>query len=326
MKRREFITLLGGAALTSPLAARAQQAMPLVGVLSSTEAAGRVAGIAALRRGLGEGGYVEGRNIALEFRWADNQYDRLPGLAAELVQRQASVIVSIGAVNAALAAKAATTTIPIAFLNGSDPVEFGLVPSLNRPGGNITGVTLIIRELSPKRLEILRELLPGITAVGFLVNPANRNTEAEVREVQDAARLLGAQLHVIDAGNKAGIDAAFATLTRIKAGAFLTMSDASLTDHRVQIAELAAGHAIPGIATSREYVEAGGLMSYGGNQADAFRLLGSYAARILKGERPADLPVQQATKIEFVINMKTAKALGITFPITLLGRADEVIE
>jgi putative ABC transport system substrate-binding protein len=325
MRRREFLGVLGGAAAAWP--ARAQQpAIPLVGVLSSTSPAARAGAVAAFHRGLGEGGYVEDRNVALAFRWAENQYDRLPGLAADLVQRRAAVIAYFGAVNGALAAKAATSTIPVVFLIGSDPIEFGLVTSLNRPGGNLTGVTLIIREMSPKRLEILRELLPGLTIVGLLVNPSNRNTDAEVREVENIARSLGVDLHVLNAGNKADIDAAFARLKQIKAGGFLTMSDASFNDHRDQIAELAARNAIPGIAQAREYVEAGGLMSYGSNQAEAFRLLGSYAARILKGEKPADLPVQQATKIELAINMKTAKSLGLSFPITLLARADEAIE
>jgi putative ABC transport system substrate-binding protein len=325
MRRREFLGVLGGAAAAWP--ARAQQpAIPLVGVLSSTSPAARAGAVAAFHRGLGEGGYVEDRNVALAFRWAENQYDRLPGLAADLVQRRAAVIAYFGAVNGALAAKAATSTIPVVFLIGSDPIEFGLVTSLNRPGGNLTGVTLIIREMSPKRLEILRELLPGLTIVGLLVNPSNRNTDAEVREVENIARSLGVDLHVLNAGNKADIAAAFARLKQIKAGGFLTMSDASFNDHRDQIAELAARNAIPGIAQAREYVEAGGLMSYGSNQAEAFRLLGSYAARILKGEKPADLPVQQATKIELAINMKTAKSLGLSFPITLLARADEAIE
>jgi putative ABC transport system substrate-binding protein len=243
-----------------------------------------------------------------------------------LIQRRAAVIVCVGAVSAVLAAKAATKPLPIVFLNGSDPVEFGLVASLNRPGGNITGVTLLIRELSPKRLEILRELVPGISAVGLLANPNNRNTDGETREVRNAARSLGVELHVLNASNESEIDAAFATLRQIKAGAFLTTGDAFFTNQRNQIAALAARHAIPGIAQAREYAEAGGLMSYGANLADAFRLIGSYAGRILKGEKPADLPVQQATKIELIINMKTAKALGLTFPITLLGRADEVIE
>jgi putative ABC transport system substrate-binding protein len=325
MRRREFLGVLGGAAAAWP--ARAQQpAIPLVGVLSSTSPAARAGAVAAFHRGLGEGGYVEDRNVALAFRWAENQYDRLPGLAADLVQRRAAVIAYFGAVNGALAAKAATSTIPVVFLIGSDPIEFGLVTSLNRPGGNLTGVTLIIREMSPKRLEILRELLPGLTIVGLLVNPSNRNTDAEVREVENIARSLGVDLHVLNAGNKADIDAAFARLKQIKAGGFLTMSDASFNDHRDQIAELAARNAIPGIAQAREYVEAGGLMSYGSNQAEAFRLLGSYAARILKGEKPADLPVQQATKIELAINMKTAKSLGLSCPITLRARADEAIE
>jgi putative ABC transport system substrate-binding protein len=327
MRRREFITLASSAAIAWPLAAHAQQpAIPLVGFLSSTSAAARAGAVAAFHHGLGEGGYIEGRNVALAFRWAENQYDRLPGLAADLVQRRAAVIAYFGAVNGALAAKAATSTIPVVFVIGSDPVEFGLVTSLNRPGGNLTGVTLIIREMSPKRLEILRELLPGLSIVGLLVNPTNRNTDAEVREVENAASSLGVDLHVLNAGNKADIDAAFASLKHIKAGRFLTMSDASFTDHRDQIAELAARHAIPGIAQAREYVEAGGLMSYGSNQAEAYRLLGSYTARILKGEKPAELPVQQLTKVELVVNLKTAKVLGIDLPSTLLARADEVIE
>jgi ABC-type uncharacterized transport system substrate-binding protein len=289
MRRRDFITLLGGAAAAWPMAARAHQpAIPVLGLMSSGSLANRERHLAVFHRALAETGYVVGRNVAIDSRWADSQYDRLPVLAADLVQRQVSAIVYFGAVNGALAAKAATGTIPVVFIIGSDPVEFGLVASLNRPAGNLPGVTLIVREMSAKRMQIIREAIPGVTTIGLLVNPNNRNTDSETREVNDAARSLGVELHVVNAGTKSDIDAAFATLVQLKAGAFLTTSDAFFTEQRDQIAALAARHRVPGITHAREYAEAGGLISYGSDQADAFRLLGSYAGRVLKGEKPAD--------------------------------------
>jgi putative ABC transport system substrate-binding protein len=327
MRRRDFLSVLGGGAAAWPLAARAQQpGLPVVGFLGSTSPVGREGVIAALRQGLAEVGYVEGRNVGIEFHWADNQYDRLPGMVADLVRRKVAAIIAFGAVNGVLVAKAATTTIPIVFLVGSDPVGMGLVASLSRPGGNLTGVTLIIRELTAKRLEIIRESVPGISTVGLLVNPGNANTEGETREAREAAGTLGLQILTVNAGDAAAIDAAFATLNQQRAGAFFTATDASFTERFGQIAALAARYSIPGIAQTRDYVDVGGLMSYGANQADAFRLAGSYTGRILKGEKPADLPVQQATRVELIINLKTARALGINFPLPLLGRADEVIE
>jgi putative tryptophan/tyrosine transport system substrate-binding protein len=326
MRRREFITLLGGAA-AYPIAARAQQpAVPIVGFLGSTSLAGREGHITALRQGLAEIGYVDGRNVGIEFRWADNQYDRLPGMVEDLVRRKVAAIIAFGAVNGVLAAKAATTAIPIVFLIGSDPVGMGLVRSLGRPGGNLTGVALLVRELTAKRLELVREIVPGISTIGFLVNPSNANAEGETQEVREAARSLGLQILVVNANNETGIDAAFTTLDQQRAGAFFTATDAFFTGRSGQIAALAAKHSIQGIAPFREYIDAGGLMSYGANQADAFRLVGNYTGRILKGEKPADLPVQQAAKVELIINLKTAKTLGLAVPLALLTRADEVIE
>jgi putative ABC transport system substrate-binding protein len=324
MQRRKFITLVGGAAAL-PFAARAQQ-MPVVGFLGSTSPQAYEAGLAALRQGLADTGFVDGRNVTFEFRWAENQYDRMTALAADLIQRKPAVIIAHGAVNAALSAKTATTTTPIVFLNGSDPMKFALVTSLNRPGGNVTGVTMLIRELSAKRLEILREVMPNIATIGLLVNPNNANTGDEIREVQAAAHSLGVELRVLHASNEAGIDAAFATLGRQQVGAFLAAGDVLFTSRRDQIVALAALHKIASIANSRDYAEAGGLMSYGANQLDGFRLTGAYVGRILKGEKPSDLPVQQSSKVELVVNLKAAKALGINVPLPLLGRADEVIE
>jgi putative tryptophan/tyrosine transport system substrate-binding protein len=331
MRRRDVITLLGGAAATAsmswPRVARAQQpAMPVVGFLGSKSPDGLERRLAGFRQGLAETGYVEGRNVAIEFHWADNRYDRLPTLVADLIQRKVAVIVIFGAVNGVFAAKAATTTLPIVFLIGSDPVQLGVVASLNRPGGNVTGVTLLIRELSAKRLEILREIVPGIAAIGLLVNPSNLNAEGETREVEDAAHSLGLRLHVVNADNISGIDAAFATLAQQHVGAFLTATDAFFTSRRDQLLELAARHAIPAMFSNRDFADAGGLMSYGANQTDTFHLVGGYAGRILKGDKPADLPVQQPTKFEMVLNLKTARVLGLQVPTSILLRADEVIE
>jgi putative tryptophan/tyrosine transport system substrate-binding protein len=326
MRRRTFITLLGGAAAV-PLAARAQQReMPVVGLLSPGSPDTRRVQLAAIRRGLTETGYVEGRNYAMEYRWWGDQQNRLPALAAELVGLRPAVIVAPSGAAGGLAAKAATTTIPIVFEMGVDPVALGLVPSLNRPGGNVTGITSLNVEVGPKRLELLREIAPRARALALLVDPTNVGSEQLLHESHAAARTLGVDLHVINARTPAEIDAAFATLPSLGAGGLVVAPAPLFASRTQQLVELVFSHAMPAVYFNRELVVAGGLMSYGGNIADTHRLAGVYAGRILKGEKPADLPVQQATRIELIINMKTAKALGLTFPITLLGRADEVIE
>ena len=327
MKRRDFFTLLGGAAAW-PVAARAEQAaMPVIGWLAS-ESAEQFAGRArAFRQGLNESGYVEGHNVVIEYRSADGDYDRLPALATDLVRRQVAVIAAIGAVRCALAAKAATTTIPIVFQVGIDPVEVGLVASLNHPSGNLTGVSNLNAELLPKRLELLHELVPTASVIGLVVNPANPAVaEANTRDLQAAVRTLGLQLHVLRASTERDFDSVFANLADQRAGGLVIGGDAFFTSRSEQLAALALRHAMPTIYQFREFVAAGGLVSYAGSLADANRLTGIYAGRILKGEKPSDLPVQRSTKVELIINLKTAKALGVTVPITLLGRADEVIE
>jgi putative tryptophan/tyrosine transport system substrate-binding protein len=326
MRRREFITLLGGAAAW-PLAAGAQQsAMPVIGFLDSKSPDDSAHMVAAFRRGLNGSTFIEGQNVAIEFRWAQGQYDQLPALAADLVRRRVDVIAATGG-PAALAAKAASATIPIVFRIAADPIAAGLVASLSRPGGNVTGVTSLNLEVGPKRLEFLHELVPSATIMAALVNPTNpSNAEILSRDLQATARLLGLQLHLLHASSDADIDAVFATLTELRAGGLVIGTDALFTSRDEKLAALALRYRIPTIYQWREFVAAGGLMSYGGSFADSYRLAGVYTGRILKGEKPADLPVQQATKLELFINLKTAKALGITVPPTLLARADEVIE
>jgi putative ABC transport system substrate-binding protein len=327
MKRREFISLLGGAAAW-PRAARAQQgAMPVIGFLGGASPDRWVGRLRAFHQGLSETGYVVGRNLAIEYRWAEGQNDRVPSLAAELVGRQVSVIAAPGSVPAALAAKAATTTIPIVFEIASDPVELGLVASLAQPGGNITGVTSLNAQVGPKRLELLHELVPTATVVGLLVNPTNPNeAEPTTKNLQAAARSLGLEMHVLHASAEGDFDAAFATLIQLRAGALAIGTDPLFTSRLEQLAALTVRHAVPSVYQFREFTAAGGLMSYGGSLTDTFRVVGVYTGRILKGDKPADLPVQQATRVELFLNLKTAKALGLTVPIPLLGRADEVIE
>jgi putative tryptophan/tyrosine transport system substrate-binding protein len=325
MRRREFITLLGGAAAAWPLAVRAQQsAMPVVGFLSSRAPGENEAILVAFRRGLKEVGYVEGQNVTVEYRWADNQYDRLPALAADLVGRQVAVIVSNGP--PIMAAKAATSTIPIVFAVGFDPLTFGLVTSLSRPGGNLTGVSILDVEIGPKRLELLHELIPTAKVMALLVNPTTPAAEVIAEDVRAAARAHGLQLHVLHAASDGDFDTAFASVAQLQAGALIIGGDPFFTSRSRQLGEMTFARRVPTIYEFREFAAAGGLISYGTSLADAYRQVGIYTGRILKGEKPPDLPVQQATKVELILNLKTAKAFGITAPISLLGRADEVIE
>ena len=326
MKRREVIALLGGAAAW-PLAARAQQtAMPVIGFLDSKAPGDSPELLAAFRQGLQDTGFVEGQNVAIEYRFAGNQNERLPALAADLVQRQVAVIAA-PTTPAALAAKAATATIPIVFTTAGDPIRLGLVASLNRPGGNVTGVTLLFVEVAPKRLELLHELIPAARVMGLLVNPANPSiAEGNASGALSAARTLGLELHVLNASTEADFDAVFASLIQLRAGGLVIGGDPFFTSRQEQLAALAVRHAVPAVYENREFAAAGGLMSYGGNLPGSYGVVGIYTARILKGEKPADLPVQQSTKVELFLNLKTAKALGITVPLPLLGRADEVIE
>jgi putative tryptophan/tyrosine transport system substrate-binding protein len=325
MRRREFITLLGSAAAW-PLSVRAQQpAMPVIGLLINASPEPYAPMMAAFRQGLSDTGYVDGKNVAIEYRWAENQIDRLPALATDLVRQQVAVIAAAGP-PAAHAAKAATTTIPVVFLVGADPVKSGLVASLNQPGGNLTGVGFLANALGPKLLEVLHELVPKAMAVGMLVNPGSPNADADTREIQAAARLLGHQVLVLNARSETDIDAAFATLVQHQAEGLIVIADPLFFDRHVQIVALAARHAVPTVYPVREMAVDGGLMSYGINLAHAYYQVGVYVALILKGAKPADLPVQQMVKVELVLNLKTAKTLGLTLPLTLLGRADEVIE
>jgi ABC-type uncharacterized transport system substrate-binding protein len=325
MRRREFITLVGGAAAW-PVAVHAQSsAMPVIGFLNGASLGGYRPMLAAFHKGLEESGYVEGRNVAIEYRWAEGHYDRLPAMAAELIHRQVAVLAATST-PAALVAKAATTTIPIVFTTGGDPVQLGLVASLNRPGGNVTGATELTREAVPKRLELAHRLVPGATAVGLLINPKNPSAETVTRDLEMAATSLGLQFRVLHASTEAEIDQAFTTFRQARAGVLIIGADTLFAGQAEQLGALSIRNSVPAVFDFHPFVETGGLASYGGSITDAYRLAGSYAGRILKGEKPADLPVQQVTKVELIINLKTAKALGIEISPTLLATADEVIE
>ena len=328
MKRRDFITLVGGAAAAWPLAARAQQAaVPVIGVLYGSSAAERADHMVAFRRGLGEIGFVEGHNLLIEYRWADGQFDRMGWMAADLIGRRVAVILMGGNVDSVRATLAATQTIPIVFTTGTDPVATGLVASLNRPGGNATGVTMVAGELGSKKLELLHEAVPGVKKIAVLVNPNNRlATEADIRSAQAAAARLGLEVIVVNVGTGKEIQRAFTTAVQQGAGAVYVGADLVLSSSREQIAALALRHKLPTMSMWREAVRAGQLISYGANEVDVYRQAGLYVGRILKGEKPADLPVVQPTKFDLLINLKTARALGLEVPPTLLARADEVIE
>ncbi len=326
MRRRNFVSLLVGTTVTWPLAARSQQeAMPVIGFLHGTSPETRRAEVTAFHRGLRESSYVEGRDVAVEYRWAEGKYDRLPALAADLVGRQVNVIAAFGTA-AALVAKAATATIPIVFLVGGDPIALGLVGSLSRPGGSITGVTPLNDDLGPKLLELLHELVPKAAIIGYLVNPRNATSDALTRQVRGAERMIGQRVDILHASSEHDFEPAFATLDQIRAGGLCVQGDTFFNSRREQLVALAAHHSIPTVYAFRDYAAAGGLMSYGTSLWDAYREVGAYAGRIVKGEKPADLPVQQSVKVELVVNLKTAKALGLTFPLSLLGRADDMIE
>jgi putative ABC transport system substrate-binding protein len=325
--RRKFLATLGGAAVAWPLMARAQQpAMPVIGFLSGASPDPFAHLVAAFRQGLQETGYTEGTNVTIEYRWAEGQYDRLPSLAADLVSRSVAVIAATGGSVAARAAQAATATIPIVFSSGADPVKVGLVASLSRPGGNVTGVHVFIGALDPKKLGLLRELAPQATLVGVLLNPKVEDFQIRLADLQEAARAVGQQIHILSASTEGELDTAFATLSQIRAGALVASGDAFFNSRRDQIVALAARYAIPAIYEGREYAVAGGLMSYGTSLSESYHQVGVYTGRILKGAKPADLPVFQLTKFQFVLNLKTAKALGVKISDNLLSLADEVIE
>ena len=325
MRRRKFITLLGGAAATLPLAARAQQpAIPVIGFLNTGSSQSQTYLAAAFRQGLSEADYVEGKNVAIEYRWAEGRYDRLPAMASDLVRRQVAVIAANSP--GAVAAKALTKTIPIVFSTGTDPIALGFVNSLNRPGGNLTGVYFFSADMEAKRMGLLHELVPAATTVAVLLNPTYPNFDVQTKEVQEAARMLGLQIQILHASTEQEIEAAFASLAQWQARVLLIGADAFFNNQHAQIVALTARYAVPAIYEQREFAEAGGLVSYGTSLPNAYRQVGNYAGRILKGEKPTDLPVVQSTKFEFVINLKTAKTLGLGVPPNLSARADEVIE
>jgi putative tryptophan/tyrosine transport system substrate-binding protein len=327
MKRREFMTLLGGAAAAWPLAARAQQpGMPVIGLISAASPDADKFRIDALRRGLNDVGLTEGQSFVFEYLWVGGQYDRFPTLLADLVRRRVNVIVSLGGTPGALAAKAATKTIPIVFQVGIDPVAAGLVDSLSRPGGNVTGVSQLLTATAPKQLQLLHEVVPSASSIAVLLNPTNAIYSDLLRDLQSAARTLGPQLHFVHASTQAELDTVFGTLADLRVQALLIGPDLYFLSTRDQLIALAARQSLPAIYPWREGAISGGLMSYGSSQTDTYRQVGIYAGRILKGDKPADLPVQQSTKIELILNLKTARALGIDFPLAVLGRADEVIE
>jgi len=327
MRRREFLSLIGGVAV-APVIARAQQtSVPVVGLLGATTAQGYAPQLAAFRQGLSEVGLVEGRDVVIEYRWANDHFDRLPGLAADLVNRHVAVIATIGGSAASAAAKAATTTIPVVFHGSLDPVKAGFVASLSRPGGNLTGVVTLNEEIGRKRLELIHEAVPAATTLGLLLNPTNKVVaEPLYKDVQAGARELGLQLRVLNASTESDFERVFASLKQMQLGALVIISDPFFISKSEQLAALTIRYAVPAIFPYRTFTDAGGLMSYGGSYTDSYRLSGVYTGRILKGEKPANLPVQQATKVELVINQKTAKALGISVPQALISRADEVIE
>ena len=327
MRRRDFIKAIAGSAIAWPLSARAQQpTMPVIGFMNAASAKGYARHLSAFLKGLGETGYVDGHNVAIEYRWAEGQNDRLPAMADDLVHRQVAVIAATST-PAALAAKAATTTIPIVFETGADPIKLGLVPSLNSPGGNVTGVTQTNVETAPKRLQLLHELVPTARVMALLVNPSDPAIAQTIAsEVLAAARTFGLELHILNVSSEGDIDGVFAKLIQLRAGGLVIGPGTLFTSRSEQLATLTVRHAVPAIYDKREFAVAGGLISYGGNIADSYRLAGVYAGRVLKGDKPADLPVQQVTKVEMTINLKTAKALGLNIPEPMIGRADEVIE